>query len=160
MDRENWLPITDALPHSWRVHSTSARLAQELTGPNGAPFDHARNPTLVYVSSAIDLNKADGIGNNPAGVAEKVDSAMFAGFAMVTLKEKDSTTLAHELGHLLGLGHSHDFSQWYLMRGKKIAAPGDNPLMSPLHFPKRDADWLLRHHPDRPGLTLAKSYLP
>ena len=126
----------------------------------GAPFYHARNPTLVYVSSAIDLNKVQGDGYNPAGVAEKVDSAMFAGFAMVTLLHKDSTTLAHELGHLLGLDHSHDFSQWYLMRGKKIAAPGDNPLMSPLHFPKRDADWLLRHHPDRPGLTLAKSYLP
>ncbi|MGD9747614.1 MAG: hypothetical protein AB7I98_18605 [Verrucomicrobiales bacterium] len=84
---------------------------------------------------------------------------MFAGFAMVTLKEKDSTTLAHELGHLLGLDHTHDFCQWYLMRGEKIAAPGDNPLMSPLHFPKRDADWLLRHHPDRLGLKLATSFI-
>ncbi|MGD9749215.1 MAG: hypothetical protein AB7I98_13110 [Verrucomicrobiales bacterium] len=126
----------------------------------GAPFYHARNPTLVYVSSAINLNKIQGEGYNPAGISEKVDSAMFAGFAMVTLLFKDSTTLAHELGHLLGLDHTHDFSQWYLMRGKKIAAPGDNPLMSPLHFPKRDADWLMRHQPDRPGLTLAKSYLP
>ena len=160
MDRENWLPIAHAWPHSWRAHSTSARLAQELKGPKGAPFDHAENPTLVYVSSAINLNKIQGEGYNPAGISEKVDSAMFAGFAMVTLKEKDSTTLAHELGHLLGLDHTHDFSQWYLMRGKKIAAPGDNPLMSPLHFPKRDADWLMRHQPDRPGLTLAKSYLP
>ena len=157
MDRENWLPIAHAWPHSWRAHSTSARLAQELKGPKGAPFDHAENPTLVYVSSAIDLNAG---AEKRAGIAISSDSVMFAGFAMVTLKEKDSTTLAHELGHLLGLDHTHDFSQWYLMRGKKIAALGDNPLMSPLHFPKRDADWLLRHQPDRPGLTLAKSYLP
>ena len=124
-----------------------------INNPHAFPL----RPTFFFLPS--NIGKTDEPLKTIRGQAVGVDAWDGTGYGIISLIERDKATLAHELGHLLGLADTgnrhHDELAFHLLMKHKSEYTA-KPVSTSKRFSVEGVRWLLAPRSDRSSFTNAK----